>query len=108
MTALYQIIFCTCPNKEVAESLAKQLVGEKLAACVNIMPGITSVYEWQEHIETAQEHLLLIKSHKDSYSLIEHKILEQHPYELPEIVAVPIANALPQYLKWIDSCLLSD
>ncbi|HEY8157185.1 MAG TPA: divalent-cation tolerance protein CutA [Methylobacter sp.] len=74
------------------------------AACVNILPGITSVYAWQGQIESAQEHLLLIKAHKDHYQSIETTLRNHHPYELPEIIAVSIDRGLPGYLKWIDSC----
>jgi len=72
---------------------------------VNIVPGITSVYRWQANIETAQEHLLLIKSQAEQYQAIETQIKQIHPYELPEIIAVPIDRGLPEYLQWIDTCL---
>ena len=100
----YQIILCTCPDKDTAEKLAHLLVTGKLAACVNILPDITSIYLWQEQIESAQEHLLLIKANKSCYQAIEKAIGDNHPYELPEIIAVPIENGLPEYLHWIDSC----
>ncbi|MGR8997795.1 MAG: divalent-cation tolerance protein CutA [Gammaproteobacteria bacterium] len=104
MSTCYQIILCTCPDKDTAENIARLLVKDKLAACVNILPGITSVYTWREHIESAQEHLLLIKANKSFYQAIEAAIIKQHPYELPEIIAVPIENGFPEYLLWIDSC----
>ena len=100
----YQIILCTCPDKDTAEKIARLLVTGKLAACVNILPGVTSIYLWQEQIELAQEHLLLIKANMNSYQAIETMIKKHHPYELPEIIAVPIENGLPEYLHWIDSC----
>ena len=100
----YQIILCTCPDRDTAEKIARLLVNDKLAACVNILPGITSVYRWHEEIESAQEHLLLIKANKTVYQSIEKTIIKHHPYELPEIIAVPIENGLPEYLHWIDSC----
>jgi len=102
---MYQIILCTCPNKETAETIARQLVESKLAACVNILPSITSIYQWQGAIETAQEQLLLIKSRNDRYLELEKRIQSLHPYELPEIVSVSVNHALPGYLKWIDACL---
>jgi len=102
---MYQIILCTCPNQKTAEDLAGHLITEKLAACVNIIAGITSVYEWQGKIETSQEQLLLIKSHADKYDAIEATIKTIHPYELPEIIAVPIERGLPEYLQWINKCL---
>jgi len=104
MPTLYQIILCTCPDKETAEKIAHLLVNDKLAACVNILPGITSIYLWHEQIELTQEHLLLIKSNKGCYQAIEKTIKKHHPYELPEIIAVPIENGSPEYLHWIDSC----
>jgi periplasmic divalent cation tolerance protein len=104
MSTCYQIILCTCPDKNTAENIARLLVKDKLAACVNILPGITSIYTWQEQIESAQEHLLLIKANKTTYQAIAAAIKEQHPYEIPEIIAVPIENGLPEYLHWIDSC----
>jgi len=102
----YQIIFCSCPDNETATHIAQKLVSEKLAACVNILPSMTSIYRWQDEIETAQEHLLLIKSHADYYPKIQQAIIALHPYELPEIVAVPMERALPDYLQWINSCVL--
>jgi len=104
MAANHQIIFCTCPDKDTAEKIARLLVAGNNAACVNILPGITSVYKWQGKIESAEEHLLLIKAHKDHYQVIETTIHEHHPYELPEIIAVAIERGLPEYLHWIDSC----
>jgi len=104
MTTPYQIILCTCPDKDTAEKIAHLLVNDKLAACVNILPGIISIYRWHEKIESAQEHLLLIKAHKAGYQAIEKSIKMHHPYELPEIIAVPVENGLPEYLHWIDSC----
>ncbi|MDD5462288.1 MAG: divalent-cation tolerance protein CutA [Methylococcales bacterium] len=104
MSTCYQIILCTCPDKGTAEKIAHLLVKEKLAACVNILPGMTSIYTWQEQIESAQEYLLLIKANNTSFQAIATAIKMQHPYELPEIIAVPIENGLPEYLRWIDSC----
>ena len=99
------ILFCTCPDQNTASSIAQTLIGDNLAACVNILPGLTSVYRWQDQIETVQEYLLLIKTRRDIYPLLEQCIQAAHPYELPEIVAVSVEHALPEYLKWIDSCL---
>lgn len=104
MPTQYQITLCTCPDKDTAEKIAHLLVNDKLAACVNILPGITSVYRWHEQVESAQEHLLLIKANKSRYQAIETTIKKHHPYELPEIIAVPIEDGLPEYLHWIDSC----
>lgn len=102
---MYQLIFCTCPDFTAADAIARHLVGERLAACCNIMPGLVSVYSWKGRVETAQEHLLIVKSSSEFYHAIETAIKTLHPYELPEIVAVAIEQAVPDYLKWIDSCL---
>ncbi len=104
MPTPYQIILCTCPDKDSAERLANLLVNEQLSACVNILPGISSIYWWQGQATSAQEYLLLIKAHKDHYQAIETSIKAHHPYELPEIIAVSIENGLPEYLHWINSC----
>jgi periplasmic divalent cation tolerance protein len=108
MSTQPHIILCTCPDFETAHTIAHQLVTAKLAACINILPSITSIYEWQGEIETAQEHLLLIKSCPSHYSRLETEIKRLHPYELPEIIAIAIENGLPDYLKWINSCLLPE
>jgi len=102
---MYHLIYCTCPNQETAELIARHLVAGKLVACVNILPGVSSVYEWQGQIETAQEHLLLVKSRTDRYAAIETAIKAIHPYEIPEIIAVAIDNGSKDYLQWIDSCV---
>lgn len=105
---MQHLIYCTCPDQETAERIAGQLISQKLAACVNILPGVRSVYEWQGQIETAQEHLLLIKSPQAQYAAIEAAIKALHPYQLPEIIAVAIERGSADYLKWIDSCLSTD
>lgn len=102
---MYQIILCSCPDMSSASIIAERLVKHQCAACVQIMPGITSIYRWQDNLESAQEHLLLIKSHCDLYQIIETEIKQLHPYELPEIIAVPVERGLPEYLQWIDTCL---
>lgn len=102
---MYQLILCTCPNQNSAEIIAKYLVSKHLAACVNIMPSLTSIYEWQGEIETAQEHLLIIKSQQQQFTAIEAAIKVIHPYQIPEIIAVAIEQGSAEYLKWIDSCL---
>lgn len=98
------ITLCTCPDKDTAEKVARLLVEENLAACVNILPNIKSIYSWQGQIETAEEHLLIIKSPLGSYQAIENAILSQHPYELPEIIAIPIEHGFSEYINWIHSC----
>ncbi len=81
---------------------------EGLAACVNIIPGLRSVYMWQGKVENADEHLLLIKTRAHCYSRLETVIRRRHPYELPEIVSVPIETGLAEYLAWIDASVTKD
>ncbi|MFV2060219.1 MAG: divalent-cation tolerance protein CutA [Gammaproteobacteria bacterium] len=101
----YHVIYCTCPNNEVANTISKVLVENKLAACVNILPNITSIYRWQGELQRDQEQLLLIKSRSDKFEDIKQAIIKYHPYELPEIIAVSIDNAVPNYLNWINESL---
>ena len=101
----YRLVISTCPNMEVAESLATTLVREKLAACVNILPGARSIYEWQGKMEREEECVLLIKTRNDRIETLSSRLLEEHPYELPEIIAVPIETGFPPYLAWIDAQL---
>jgi len=96
------LILCTCPDQETAQTIANRLVDEALAACVNILPGLTSVYQWQGKRETAQEHLLLIKTTDEAYQTLEQTITGLHPYELPEVIAVPVTQGLSAYLGWIE------
>ncbi len=105
---MYQLILCTCPDQKSAETIAKQLVSQRLVACVNIMPSLTSIYQWQGEIETAQEHLLIIKSQQKQFTAIETAIKAIHPYQVPEIIAVAIEQGSAEYLNWIDSCLRTD
>lgn len=98
-----QLILSTCPNQEIADIIATTLVDEQLAACVNIVPGIQSVYRWQGKTEKESELLLLIKARADALDKIKTRIVELHPYELPEIIAVPIGDGLKQYLEWINN-----
>jgi periplasmic divalent cation tolerance protein len=103
MNTDYLLILCTCPNKESATLVANKLVENRLAACVNILPGLTSVYFWKNQVESDEEHLLLIKSTAALYQEVERTIVEHHPYELPESIAVPIVDGLSDYLAWIDT-----
>lgn len=94
------VCFCTCPDPESAVRIADTLVEERLAACVNILPGLRSVYCWQGQVERADEALLLIKTTADRLESLQQRILALHPYELPEVIAVE-AGGLPAYLDWV-------
>lgn len=95
------VIISNVPNIETAQALAQELVGKKLAACVNILPGVQSVYRWQGKVEQAQEISLFIKTRRACYAAVETAIGALHPYELPEIIALPIIGGLPKYLEWL-------
>ena len=98
------MVLCTYPDFASAKNCAYTLVEKQLAACVNILPVMTSIYAWQGEIETAQEHLIVIKAHKNHYIAIESWLKENHPYVVPEIIALPIAQGFPDYLTWISQC----
>lgn len=100
-----QLVFTTCPDENTAEQIASTLVQYKLAACVNIVRGVKSVYQWQDKIEQDHEVLLLIKTDIGHYKQLEKKILALHPYELPEILAVTVDRGSQAYLNWITTCL---
>jgi periplasmic divalent cation tolerance protein len=95
------LIFTNLPDAASAQTLATMLVAERLAACVNVLAPCRSVYRWQGAIESAEEVPLLIKSTTARYADLEAAIRAAHPYELPEIIAVPIAHGLPDYLSWV-------
>ncbi len=94
------MIFTTCPENHAA-LIATALVEEKLAACVNMVAGVRSVYYWHNQIDTATETLLIIKAAAYHYEKIEERLRTLHPYELPEIVAVPIEHGYKPYLDWL-------
>jgi periplasmic divalent cation tolerance protein len=97
-----QIVLTTCPDAETAGWIARALVEEGLAACVNVLPPMRSLYKWKGRIEDASEQLLLVKSTVARFPALRARIRALHPYELPEIVAVPIADGLPEYLAWLN------
>ncbi|KRG44313.1 hypothetical protein ARC78_05860 [Stenotrophomonas pictorum JCM 9942] len=96
-----RLVFCTCPDTVTAQSLARHLVEQRLAACVNLLPPMQSVYRWQGQIEQAQEVQLLIKTCAERLDALSAAIVQQHPYELPEILVVSPDAGLPAYLDWI-------
>lgn len=95
------LVYCTVPNDFSANLIASTVVDEQLAACVNIIDGITSVYRWEGGVQTDKELLLLIKTQKSKFESLKEKILSLHEYSVPEIVAVPIDLGHEEYLKWI-------
>jgi periplasmic divalent cation tolerance protein len=107
MDTKYCLVLSTCPQGEAAESLARFLVEQHLAACVNILPGLTSVYPWEGKIESSAEALLLIKTERSVYPRLETELRQRHPYQVPEIVVIDIERGLPDYLNWISQWLFT-
>jgi periplasmic divalent cation tolerance protein len=99
MSAL--LVLTNLPDRASAESLARALVEGRLAACVNILAPCRSVYRWKGEVQQEDEHPVLIKTTRGAYAALEAAIRQAHPYELPEIVAVPIERGLPAYLDWL-------
>jgi periplasmic divalent cation tolerance protein len=95
------VVLCTCPDEAAAERIASALVEERLAACVNRVPGIASTYRWQGKVDRARECLLLIKTTSERFDALRERIVALHPYELPEVIAVDIALGHAPYLAWI-------
>jgi periplasmic divalent cation tolerance protein len=96
-----QMVFCTVADNATGRRIANALVENRLAACVNLLPGLESTYRWQGQVEHDSEALLLIKVRAADYAELEAAILALHPYELPEIIAVPVTGGLPAYLDWV-------
>ena len=95
------LVLTNLPDRAAAEQLARALINSHTAACINILPECTSIYRWQENIESAGEVPLLIKTTRSAYPQLEEAIRAHHPYELPEIIAVPVDTGLPGYLQWV-------
>ncbi len=101
----YLLVLTNLPDHDTAIELAKSLVGKRLAACVNVLDGCSSVYRWQGDIQTEREVPLLIKTHVDRYRDLQQAIVDLHPYEIPEIVAVPFVEGFQPYLQWVSTGL---
>jgi periplasmic divalent cation tolerance protein len=95
------LVITNLPDAASAEKLARQIIEVRAAACVNQLASCTSTYHWKDNVETATETPLLIKTTKAAYPGLEKLILQAHPYELPEIIAVPVDVGLPAYLDWV-------
>ncbi|GHD75063.1 MULTISPECIES: divalent-cation tolerance protein CutA [Vogesella] len=101
------MVLCNVPDAALAQQIAETLVGEQLAACVNIMAPCRSVYRWQGKLENASEVPLQIKTTAAAYPALQARLLQLHPYEVPEIIVLPLAAGLPAYLTWVAAEVLS-
>ena len=108
MSAEILIALCTCPDTSVGERIAEALVGEGLAACVNVLRGVTSVYRWQGEVQRDPEVLLVIKTVRERLAALISRVRTLHPYELPEVIAFPVSDGLPDYLQWVITCTSPD
>ncbi|WP_019026450.1 divalent-cation tolerance protein CutA [Colwellia piezophila] len=102
---MYQLVLTTCPDEMVAQNIAKQLVIEKLAACVNIVPNITSIYSWQGELHCDNEVQLLIKTDENKFAALNERINQLHPYDVVEVIALNIQQGDKHYLNWITNSL---
>jgi periplasmic divalent cation tolerance protein len=100
------LVFSTFPDADTARHVGRILVEEKLAACVNVLPEVESIYRWKGAVETASEVLTLMKSTTWKYELLEARIRELHPYEVPEIVSIRINAGHTDYLRWIEQSVI--
>ena len=97
------LVFTNLPDRAAAERLADTLVEKRVAACVNILAPCRSVYRWNNDLQRDEEHPVLIKTTEERYAALEAAIRAAHPYELPEIIAVPVERGLPAYLDWVSA-----
>lgn len=98
------LVLNTCPGSITAKNLANDLVARRLAACVQVIPAVQSFFRWVGKVDNTEEYLVLIKTTTERYQEVEDRIRAMHPYELPEIIAVPISTGLAGYLSWIEDC----
>lgn len=101
----FHVVLSTCPTPESAEQIARCVVEARLAACVNVVPGLRSYYVWKGQIEVGDEILLVIKSRVELFDALQNLITSQHPYELPEVIAVPISTGFSPYLAWLSATM---
>jgi periplasmic divalent cation tolerance protein len=99
------VVLTTCDSEEHAEKIARHLVDQRVAACVNILPKARSIYRWNEKIEEASEWMLIIKSRRDLFAALRTEIQKLHTYEVPELIALPIVDGSEPYLAWFDAQL---
>jgi periplasmic divalent cation tolerance protein len=101
----FQIVLSTCGDRETAERIAHRLVEQRLAACVNILPGVQSIYRWQGAVESETEVLMLIKTKATLVQEVQSAIASLHSYEIPELLVLPIAGGSEAYLGWLEGSL---
>jgi len=96
------LVITSCPDKQTALTIAEKVLANKLAACVNVFPEIMSLYTWAGKQQVATEVMLHIKTTSDAFTALQICITEAHPYEVPEIIAIPVVDGFPAYLQWVN------
>lgn len=96
-----RLVFMTCPSMEVAEAIVRVLVEERYAACGNIVPGVRSIFRWNDTIQDETEVMVVLKTRPESFEALRRKIVEIHPYEVPEVVGVRADRVHPDYARWV-------
>jgi periplasmic divalent cation tolerance protein len=104
-TSEFVVALCTAPAGDQAAELARTLVGERLVACVNLVPGVRSIYAWKGELADEAEVLMVLKTRRDRVAALRERLPALHPYEVPELLVLEVADGLPAYLSWIDSCV---
>jgi periplasmic divalent cation tolerance protein len=99
----FVVFFVTAPDAQCAEALARKLLEERLVACVNIVPGLRSLYWWEGEVQTADEVLMLLKARRTDIDAVTERVRGLHPYEVPEVIAADISGGLQAYLDWVNA-----
>lgn len=94
------VVLCTTPADK-SETIARTVVDERLCACVNVLPQVRSFFRWEGKVDVADEHLLVIKTTAAAFELLQDRLVALHPYDVPEVIALPVAEGLPEYLSWV-------
>lgn len=102
MTVDHITCICTVPSESLGKTIAGELIGKRLAPCVNIVPGVTSIYTWKGQVNEDKECILFIKTRAALFEQVREAIVRLHTYEVPEIIALPITRGHPPYMAWID------
>lgn len=99
------VVLVTVPDRKTGEAIARHLLEARLIACAQLVPGLTSIYHWEGKIETAEEHLVIMKTRSDAFEKVKDQIVSHHPYQVPQIVSLPVERGLLPYLQWIDNVM---
>ncbi len=108
MEPTHRLVLCTCPDQECALGIGERVVEERLAACVSVLPGVTSIFRWEGQLQRETEVMLLIKTSGEVVDALATRLRQLHPYVVPEIIALPITGGLPDYLSWVTQCTTTE